>query len=459
MVTRLLCACLILACWTEAQTNTSGSVDVSVTDASGAIVPGADLGLRNLETNDTRKASTQTNGVYQFQALPFGRYRLTASKPGFDNAVFDPVEVQTGRVTAIRATLTVGHSTQTVQVNDASPLVEPTSSTLSTTIDTKQMTNLPVVGRNVMSLAFLVPGWSSTGAGSTSGTWNNMPGGAVVGADFDGTPGISNRFRSGGFNYGTTSTTPRIEDVGEMTISTGQLDLGGTGTSAMRISIVSRHGTNEFHGRFFEDFRNTALNANSWLNNARSLPRNILKLNDFGVGVGGPVIKNKLFFFGTWAQSIQPVTNSANAVVLSAAAQQGNFAYRNSAGTLQTANVFQIAGKAGYRPTALPEISSQLQKLNGVLNQGSLTPTSDPNLNTLSFLVPAQTNTYFPDLRVDYNAKATCVFMYRTRSEKPISIRRTRRISLAASTRPTTRQTAITTGLRVWGSIGPCAQH
>lgn len=197
MTTRLLCGCLLLACWAEAQTNTSGNIDVSVMDVSGALVPGAELELRNLETNDTRKASTQANGLYQFQALPFGRYRLTASKPGFDNAVFDPVEVQTGRVRAIRATLTMGRSMQTIQVNDASPLVEPTSSTLSTTIDTKQVTNLPVQGRNVMSLAFLVPGWSSTGASTTSGTWNNMPGGAVVSADFDGTPRISNRFRSG----------------------------------------------------------------------------------------------------------------------------------------------------------------------------------------------------------------------------------------------------------------------
>ena len=90
MITRLLCGCLLLACWAEAQTNTSGNIDVSVMDVSGALVPGAELELRNLETNDTRKTSTQANGVYQFQALPFGRYRLTASKPGFDNAVFDP---------------------------------------------------------------------------------------------------------------------------------------------------------------------------------------------------------------------------------------------------------------------------------------------------------------------------------------------------------------------------------
>src|SRR5216117_1214606 len=93
----------------------------------------------------------------------------------------------------------------------------------------------------------------------------------------------------------TTAVQPRIKDVAEMTIQTGQLDLSGIGTSAMRISVVTRRGTNAFHGRLFEDFRNTALNANSWSNNARGLPRNIIKLIIFGGSAGGPILKNKLF--------------------------------------------------------------------------------------------------------------------------------------------------------------------
>src|SRR5262249_52945402 len=147
--------------------------------------------------------------------------------------------------------LKVGGTAQAVQVTEAAtPIVETDSSVLADTIDAKQVVNLPMVNRNVMSLAFLVPGWaSSQGPNSSTGTWNNLPGGAVVGADFDGTPGISNRFRSGGFNYGTTAAQPRIEDVAEMTIQTGQLDLSGSGTSAMRIAIVGRRGTNQFHGR------------------------------------------------------------------------------------------------------------------------------------------------------------------------------------------------------------------
>src|SRR5207244_5220656 len=95
-----------------------------------------------------------------------------------------------------------------------------------------------------------------------------------------------------------------------------ELGLRGTGPPAMRIAVVTRHGTNAYHGRVYEDFRNTVLNANSWSNNARGLARNILKLNDFGVSAGGPILKNKLFFFGTYAESIQPGSTSSTANVL-----------------------------------------------------------------------------------------------------------------------------------------------
>src|SRR4051794_31701498 len=395
-----------------AQTSTTGVVNVTVVDASGAVVPDATLELQDTSTNDVRRAATQSGGAYSFQGLQFGSYRLNVSKPGFADAVIQNVQVQTSRITDVKATLSVGKTTQSVDVTGASPVVEASASALSTTIDTKQVVNLPVVGRNVMSLAFLVPGWSTSGVGNTgsqnaNGTWNNMPGGAVVSADFDGTPGISNRFRSGGFNYGTTVVQPRLENVGEMTISTAQLDLSGAGTSAMRISIVSRHGTNEFHGRLYEDFRNNYLNANSWSNNARGLPRAIFKLNDFGASVGGPIIKNKLFFFGTWAQSIQPGTTASTSNVLSPAAQQGFFTYRNNAGALQTINLLQLAGNSGVgnaRNSVLPSVASQLQTINSSLSSGSLTPTSDPNINLLAFQLPSKITTYYPTVRIDYTA-------------------------------------------------------
>lgn len=389
------------------QTSNTGSITVTVVDQAGATVPDAELQLKDLGTNNIRRGTTQANGVYTFPDLSFGTYQLTISKAGFESQVFQSVQVQTARITSLSTALKVGGTTQTVTVAEtATPLVESDSSVLADTIDTKQVTNLPVIGRNLFNLAFLVPGWVSTTANGTTGTFQNMPGAAIGGADYDGTPAVSNRFRSGGFQYGTSVVQPRIEDVAEMTIQTGQLDLSGTGSAAMRISMVTRRGTNDFHGRLFEDFRNTDLNANSWINNARRLPRGVLNLNDFGGSIGGHILRNKLFFFGTYAESIQPGVSSPNPSpsVLSSGAQQGLFTYRDNSGALQTVNVLSIGGAAGGPSTILPATAAELQKISSILNHGTVTPTSDPNIFNMNFQVPNRTTTYYPALRFDYNA-------------------------------------------------------
>jgi hypothetical protein len=394
-----------LAAW--AQSETGGSISIAATDPSGAGVPGANLTLKDTSTNIIRKAQTQQNGTYTFPNLAYGNYELTVSKDGFDSSLFQAIQVETGRTTSISAKLKVGTTQQTVTVLGESPLVETDSNVLSDTIDTKQVVNLPLQGRSMFSLAFLIPGWATTGVGTgginTAGTFDNMPGGAIGGADFDGTPAISNRFRSGGFTYGTSVVTPRIEDVAEMTVSTAQLDLSGNGTAAMKISIVTRRGANAFHGRLFEDFQNTDLNANSWLNNARTLPRNIVKLNDFGGSIGGPIKKNKLFFFGTWGQSIQPSNISASASVLSATAQAGTFQYKATNGSIQGVNVLQIGAGAGGASTVNSAVGSQLSAINGILGDGVLSPTSDPNISTLNWQYAAKRTIYYPAMRFDYN--------------------------------------------------------
>lgn len=405
----VLASALILPCgglfpaW--GQTTTFGTVTATVKDSSGALVPNADLEIRDVATNVTRKATTGTTGTYTFPDLAFGQYELTVTAQGFQKQIFNSVLVQTSRNTNVNVTLKVGATNETVTVSsEAAPLVEPESSTLSTTIDTKQVTELPLQGRNMFSLSFLVPGWTSNNPGSTAGTWDNMPGGAIVSADIDGTQGMSNRFRSGGFTYGSTVVAPRIENVAEMTIQTAQLDLSGNGTAAMKISIVSRRGNNAFHGRAFEDFQNTDLNANSWLNNARKLPRNIVKLNDFGFSLGGPIWKNKLFFFGTYAESKQPASITATASVLSPGAQQGIFQYKSSNGSIKSVNLLDLGVAAGGSGTLNAAVASQFSAINGVLNSGVLTPTSDPNLSTLSWQYAATRTMYYPAMRFDYNA-------------------------------------------------------
>lgn len=388
-----------------AQTGSVGVVSVSVIDASGAAVPGAALELKDLDTNIVTKGTTQGNGDFSFPSVTFGRYQLTVTKQGFETQVFDNVQVQTGRTTDIKAVIKVGGTQQTVTVQGESPLIETDTSVLSDTIDTKQVVNLPLQGRNMFALAFLVPGWASTAPGSTGGTWDNMPGGAIGGTEFDGTQAISNRFRSGGFTYGTSVVQPRIEDVAEMTVQTAQLDLSGNGVAAMKISLVTRRGTNQFHGRVFEDFQNTDLNANSWSNNARNLPRNIVKLNDFGGSIGGYIVKNKLFFFGTYAESIQPQSITASASVLSPSAQSGVFQYKASNGSIQSVNVLGVGTSGGGSGAINSAIATQFAQINGILGDGVLSPTADPNVNTLSWNYAARHTTYYPALRFDYQLR------------------------------------------------------
>src|SRR5262245_18209143 len=389
------------------QTNTTGTVNIRVADEAGALVPGAQLQLTDRATNDQRTAVTQQTGTYSFVNLAYGTYKLTVTKSGFQTQILQEVVVQTSRETSVTVTLKVGDTAEKVEVvSSATPLVETESNQMATTIDTKQVVNLPLNGRAMFNFAFLVPGYSGIAALNQTGTFENLPGGAIQSADYDGTPALASRFRSSGFGFGTSAVSPRIENIAEMTISTGQLDLSGSGTSAMRISLVTRRGSNSFHGRVFEDFRNTALNANSWSNNARGVPRNILKLNDFGFSVGGPIWKNRLFFFGTYAQSIQPGSNNSSTAILNPGAQKGLFQYFDTNKVLQTLDVLSLAGSAGRGdPTTVnASITDQLSKINGVLSQGSLTPTTDPNISTLTFQAPSRRTIYYPAMRFDFNA-------------------------------------------------------
>jgi hypothetical protein len=202
----------------------------------------------------------------------------------------------------------------------------------------------------------------------------------------------------------------RVEDIAEMTVQTDQLDLNqGYGTSNMQVNFVTRRGTNAFHGRVYDDFRNTALNANSWLNDTLTAidpsspqKKNKLILNDFGGSIGGPILKEKLFFFGAFSMSKQPGGFSASQWVLLPATQQGNFTYTDTNGTTRTVNVLQMAGSAGFPSTLNSQTSATLQTINGVLNLGTLSAVSDPNLQALTWQVSSPRTNYFPSVRVDF---------------------------------------------------------
>ena len=379
----------------NAQAGSQGTVIITVIDTSGGAVPGAQLTLVDLATNDARAAKSASNGTYTFVNLPIGSYRLTVARQGYATGVFDAVLVQAAQTTSVTAPLKVGQTTETVRVAaEATPVLETNSNAVGMVVDLKQVEDLPLQGRDLTAFSQLVAGYN--------GAYNGLP--AVdQGSNIDGVIGNSSRMKFTGNVQ--PAVQARLEDIAEMTVQTDQLDLNsGFGQSSMQVNFISRRGSNQFHGRVYNDFRNSGLNANSWGNNAVGLPKNKLILNDFGGSIGGPILHNKLFFFGSFAMSKQPGSLTAYNDVFTSAAQGGNFTYEGTDNQAHTVNLFSLAQQTNPNlPTTVnSEIANQFSAINTATGLGKIAPTSNPNFNYLQWINSSPTTYYFPAGRVDY---------------------------------------------------------
>ncbi len=385
----------------QAQNLSTGSLNITVEDPGGAVINGARVELRDLETNDIHKLMTSGSGVAVIPYLNPTNYSLTVSRAGFSTKVYPSVTVQVNQVTDIVVKLAVGSANQTVTVSaDSSPLLQTTDNTLATTIDLKEVQDLPVSGRDVTSFAFLVPG-AVDGA-----DFDNLPGGAANISE-NGFSTQTNRNKSAGFSNGSVIAN-RLEDVQEMTVQTSQLDASYGGTSTMDIGFVTKRGTNHFHGMLFEDYRNDAMNANSWYNNNAGLQRSKLIIDDFGASVGGPLIKNRLFFFASLSNFRQPFKSTITTEVATPLALSGIYEYipQGSSNVVQD-NVLQAGASAGCSTctaTVNPLIAQDLANIESTYNQDGATLTSlDLNHEDLNFLNKGYEVQKYPTLRLDYN--------------------------------------------------------
>ena len=373
-----------------------GTVNITVTDPAGAVIPAAKLELKAVATNDLRTGLSKESGTFGFTGLNVGQYILTVTKEGFSKAVVGPVTVEAARVTDVNVQLKLGTTSSTVEVTGAAvPVLESSTNMIASTIDVKQIENLPISGRDVTAFARLAPGYN--------GTWDGAPS-VAQGNNIDGVISSSSRMKFGG--NAQPSVSPRIENIEEMTVQTDQLDMDqGFGASVIQLSFITRAGTNNFHGRLYEDLRNRDLNANSWSNNGKGIPRAPFILNNFGGSIGGPILKNKLFFFGSFSMSKQPGSITAGNNVLTSAAQQGNFSYIGTDGTTHSVNVLNLVNS--FNPalphTINPIIAAEQSNINNALTGGVINPSSDPNINTINWLVNSPVTNYYPAGRLDYN--------------------------------------------------------
>lgn len=405
-VLSLLAALLIvlgLSTEARAQSGSQGTVAVVVMDASGGVVPGAVLQLTDTATNDTRKGETHAEGGYTFVNLPIGVYQLSVSRLGYQNEIVAQVIVHAALTTDVNVALKVGRSNQTVEVSaGTASLLESSSNAIGTVVDLKQIEDLPLAGRDLTQLATYTPGYGGDNGGV--GEWNGQP---LIsqGTNIDGTIGSSSRMKI--FGNAEPAVTPRIEDISEMTVQTDQLDLDqGFGQALMQSNFVTRRGTNHFHGRVFNNFRNDGLNANTWANDASGQRKAKVIYNDFGASFDGPILRDKLFVFGSYAERYIPGSFIATNGYLTQAAQAGNFTYTGTDGNSYTENVLDIAHSysTSLPGSVNPVVGQQLSAINASVSSGTTSAGSDKNIDTLTWN-NSNTNTfYFPSLRIDYNA-------------------------------------------------------
>jgi hypothetical protein len=278
-----------------------------VKDSSGAVVPDVALTARNVETGQTRTTITAPDGSYRFAALPVGRYELRAEHQGFRSEMRRGLTLSVGLEAVVHFTLELGALEQTVAVTAEAPLVNTTSGSLGGLVDEQKVAELPLNGRNYIQLSLLQPGImehrSKSQTGNESmGTWYSSNGAPVRSNSFllDGAPLQS---YGGASPASMSGSTLGVEGIREYRVITNSFSAEYGMTMGSQMTIVSKGGTNAFHGSLFEYLRNDNLDARNFFDRKTALTPGRLpefKRNNFGASFGGPIRRDKFFVFGTY---------------------------------------------------------------------------------------------------------------------------------------------------------------
>ncbi len=283
----------------SAQTSTTGQIVGNVTDQGGSAVPDATIVVTNTGTGEKRTVTTSEDGNYSIPNLAVGTYRVSVTKNGFKETAVGAVVVNVANITKQDIALEIGQLSEVVEITADAIQIETQSGAVGEVISGEQVRELPLNGRSFVQLTQLQPGVAPANG------QDNKSKGLFGGVDFsvNGNSAQSNLFLTDGANNNDTGSNrtillfPSIEAIAEFrTLRNSYGPEYGQAAGAV-ISIVTRGGSNEFHGSGFYFGRNDALNASEFFANKRGLKKDSLKRNDYGFSLGGPIVKNRLFFF------------------------------------------------------------------------------------------------------------------------------------------------------------------
>jgi len=284
-----------------------GSISGVVKDPSGAVIAGVRLTLTNVATNTKTSAASNAEGEFQFLQLTPSTYSLAAQVSGFKMATVPSVLVQVDQVTHLEIAMEVGSASETVQVESAAPLLESDKSTVSSVVDTRTIANMPLNARQYLDLALLTPGAVPSQPGQQGGGFNVA--GARSQSNLFLLDGVSNMDTQIGSALGNFRITDAVQEFAVQTsVPTAEF---GRGQGA-QVSIVTKSGTNQFHGSIFEYLRNSDFDATDFFTNKLGGTKNTLHRNQYGATFGGPIRKDKTFFFASWEgfRQVNPTVSS-----------------------------------------------------------------------------------------------------------------------------------------------------
>ncbi|HVF26800.1 MAG TPA: TonB-dependent receptor [Pyrinomonadaceae bacterium] len=401
----LILFALILTSASVGAQSTTSEVNGTIKDESGAVVPGVEVKLTDAATGRELTTTASDEGFYSFANVRPGTYTLVAERTGFKREQVQDVKIDVGVPTTVNFSLQTGGVDETITVSssDAQSVINTTNAELSTTVQQRQINDLPLNGRNPLDLAGLQAGVSA-GSTNRSATINGLRG-TFSNITWDGININDNYIRDDSL-FGDAA--PSVPGVAEFTLTT-QNSGPGDGVGVAQVKLVTPRGTSEFHGQLCEYHRNDVLDANTFFNNADGLPKPKLIRNQFGGALGGPFVvprvgeggpltygKNKLFFYAHYEGTLERTDIELDRTVLTQSARQGLFTYRRQDnGQLQTVNLLNLTGGT------VDPLTQSLVALTPLPN--NLTGGDTRNFADFNFNTPAGTDSHAWGFRLDYD--------------------------------------------------------
>ena len=385
---------------------TTADILGTVTDATGGVVPNATVTLTNLGTNEKRTTQSNSSGDYNFTLLPVGHYSVSVNAKGFEASITKDIDANAGDRARNDVHLRVGAESTVVEVTAATPLLQADSATVSSTVTARAVQDLPLNQRNFVQLVALTPG-ANEGSGNSLSSGGrpddrrtNAAGLSVNGQDESLNNWVVDGIDDNERVIGSIGVKPNIEGINEITVETNSYAPEAGRTAGGVINIVTKSGTNQFHGSVYEYFRNDVFDGRNFFQNTGRKPE--LRQNQYGASIGGPIFKNKTFFYFDWEgfRLVSGVTDTGTTLT------QGEYNAIHSLNGLTPQSLLSTANGTAQAYAGLIPATGGPVPINPIaLNYLSLLPApTNGNLASNFTISPNKTqnyNTY--DARIDHN--------------------------------------------------------